>query len=108
MVITQITADTPVPVNIEILANTIKNRTREAFIKTHVVGSKTDNVVCATIAETCRKIHLCGCTAINHHLNAGIGIDIYQANLMGYRVAAIVNESYLYTVLMMHTDIDKS
>src|SRR5574344_46335 len=108
VIITHIAADTPSPVKTEILTYTIEESAGKALVKPHVMRSEADDVIGTAITETSRDIHLCRSAAIDHHLYAGLRIDIHQPNLMGYGVPAVINKPNLNSMLVTHTNIDNT
>ena len=92
----------------EILSDAVEEGSRELLVEAHVVGAETDDVIGAVVAEAHGGIGLGDVAAIEHHVNAGLGVHVHQSYLVGYGVFADVDDAHLHAPGMMVTDVDEA
>ena len=91
MIISEVATERKTRSDVEVLAYTIEQSTREMLVESEVMGAYTYYIIGASVAETYSQVGLCSRSAVSHDVDTGIRIDIDESNLMSKRVATVVD-----------------
>lgn len=93
---------------VEILSDAIIDGTGEIAVETHIVGSRTKNVIGAAVAVAHGSIELGARSGRKHIVDGGLGIDVDQSYLVCQGVASDVDNAHLPSPWMCQCHIDES